>query len=114
MHNQPQSNAAVDLALLAHIDKVVEDRIAQHTKDKQPAIEGINERIRDLEELIRSGFPHGDPASHRRVHEKYIEEAVDRDQMVKGAKREVFKLSLWAALLFVASAVWDSVKAHLK
>lgn len=101
-------------ALLTHVEKLIASHLEKHELEKKPVIDEMNQRLDRLEKLIVAGFPHGDPDSHRRVHERYIEEAQDRDQMIKGAKQKVFEATLWGALIILATALWDYVKAHLK
>jgi hypothetical protein len=103
----------IDLALLSHIERVVDDRIASHEKDNENVIAAINKRFDELESLIKGGFPHGDPDAHRRVHEQYIVEAQERERMLRGAKQKVFEMSLWGALVVIGMAVWEYIRLHV-
>lgn len=122
-HGQiPSTNSQLDaFAILTHVDKVVADAIQRHELEKskdiehfEREIESLKKEIKELEALIQSGFPNGDPLSHRKVHEEYIREAEDRKSMLRGTKHKVVELSAWALILLLANAVWDYMKNHLK
>jgi len=111
----PSVDSAIQpLALLSHVEVLVSDRVKEaldkHELANANTLKNVEERLKKLE----SGFPNEDPPSHRRVHEKYIEEAQEREQMVRGAKHKVFEASVWGALLLLASALWDYLRTHLK
>lgn len=101
-------------ALLAHVEKLVEDRIEKHELENKHVLEDIAFKLSNLEQLIKDGFPHGDVAGHRRVHERYIMEAEERRQMIVGAKQKVFEGTLWAALVILTIALWDYFKLQVK
>ncbi len=101
-------------AMLAHVEKIIEDRFEKHELEKTPVLKEINDRLANLEKLIKEGFPHGDPAAHRRVHEQYIVEAEERHKMIRGAKQKVVEMTLWAALVIIAAALWDYFKGQIR
>ena len=101
-------------AMLAYVEKIIEDRFEKHDLEKKPVLNEINDKLANLEKLIKDGFPNGDPASHRRVHEQYIVDADARNAMVRGAKQRVLEGALWAALLLFCAAIWDYIKASVK
>jgi len=102
------------LAMLAHVERLIETRITQHEDANGGTLEGIYNKLDSLEKLVREGFPQGDPAAHRRVHERYIEEAQEKRAMIMGAKQKVFEMSVWGALVVLSLALFDYFKEHLK
>ena len=102
------------LALLAHVEKLVEAKFEKHDLEKKPVLNEISDKLSSLENLIKDGFPLGDPAAHRRVHEQYIVEANARNAMVQGAKQKVLEGALWAGLVLLCVALWDYIKASVK
>lgn len=113
------------LAQLHHIEKLVEARVTEAIKHHQlenkhdideirRTLDNLAQNDIHLEALIRSGFPGDDPPSHRRVHEKYIVDANERAALVKTTKEKIVASGTWGAVVLVAMAVWDYIKAHLK
>lgn len=74
----------------------------------------FDERFDQLERLIRSGFPDGNPEKHREVHEGYIAEARDRRAMWIGLRDHMLKGVGWGALTMFLLAVWEYIKAEVK
>lgn len=74
----------------------------------------IDDKTKELEEMIKSGFPHGDPKSHRSVHEKYIEEAEERAALRKTVIERTVTGVVWAGIVFVAIAIWEYIKGAAK
>lgn len=117
--------AADQLALLHHVEKLIESRVHEaiekhelenaHTLSNiDLRLNGISDQLKGLTELIRSGFPHGDPVSHRNVHENYIKQAQERSQVWIGVKTKLIEASLWGALVLVGAMLWDSFRHSLK
>lgn len=71
-------------------------------------------KFAELEELIRDGFPDGDPASHRKVHEGYIKDAANRSEMWRAVWKQVLTGTVWATMVFLAGAILLAVKTELK
>ena len=65
----------------------------------------FDDRFDQLEALIKSGFPDGDPASHRRVHEQHIKEAAEKAEVWLAIKKSVLSSGVWLALLTIVVAV---------
>ena len=65
----------------------------------------FDERFDQLEALIKSGFPDGDPGSHRRVHEQHIKEAAEKAEVRLAIKKSVLSSGVWLALLTIVVAV---------
>ncbi len=113
------------LALMHHVEKLVDSRInsaiekhemenAHTLTDIHVRLNSIGDQLKAITDLIRSGFPDGDPATHRRVHEGYIKQAQERNQVWVNVKTKLIEASLWGVLIFVAAAIWDSFRAHVK
>lgn len=74
----------------------------------------FDERVDELIELIKSGFPEGDPSAHRKVHEGYIKEAAARDELKSKIIEKIITGGVWGGLLFVGTLVWEYVKGEAK
>lgn len=59
---------------------------------------------------LRSGFPDGDPDSHRRYHESIIAWRELRNELVRGALTNASKVGFLAGLGWVCYAVWLVIK----
>ena len=70
-------------------------------------VEHIDSRFNALEDLIRSGFPEGDPARHREVHEGYIREAKERRELWKSVREKTISSGVWAGLMMIAAALYN-------
>lgn len=76
--------------------------------------EYFNTHFIRLEELIRDGFPEGDPAEHRKVHEGYIKRANSRSDMWQAVLKQVVTGSVWAGILAVSAALWIQFKIEVR
>ena len=76
-------------------DRRRSDRFQQH----------MDERFDALEKLIKSGFPGGDPEEHRKVHEGYIKEAKEREEVRMAVKKSLYSSGTWLAILTILAAV---------
>lgn len=74
--------------------------------------EFIGTKFAELEEMIRDGFPYGDPASHRKVHEVLIDKAEKRQAFWRNVWEKVATGGIYAALVAVGTAVWQYVKSE--
>ena len=70
-------------------DRHRSDRFQQH----------MDERFDALEKLIKSGFPDGDPEEHRKVHERRIKEAREREEVKLAVKKSLYSSGIWLAIL---------------
>ena len=73
----------------------------------------LKHSIEDLRAAAVKGFPEDDPLSHRRVHEGYIAEAESRKKIRQEILLNVLKGSVWAALVFICTAIWAYIKGSL-
>lgn len=67
--------------------------------------EHMDERFDKLEKLIKSGFPDGNPEEHRRVHERRIKEAKEREEVRLAVKKSLYSSGIWLAILTVLAAL---------
>ena len=65
----------------------------------------MDERFDALEKLIKSGFPDGDPEEHRKVHEGYIKEAKEKEEVKLAVKKSLYSSGIWLALLTLVAAL---------
>ena len=112
------------LLLMHHMEKIADKRIQDalekhqlenaHTlTDIHVRLNAISEQIKEMRSFIQSGFPHGDPASHRAVHENYIKEAQQRSEEWQKLKMSILQWGLFGAIGFVALAIWNAIKAEV-
>lgn len=81
-------------------------------KNRHATREFVGNKFSELEELIRDGFPNGDPASHRKVHEAYIQEAAERRAFWKSVVEKIATGAIYTAVIAVATAVWTWIKSE--
>ena len=65
----------------------------------------MDDRFDALEKLIKSGFPDGDPEEHRKVHEGYIKEAKEREEVRMAVKKSLYSSGTWLAILTLLAAL---------
>ena len=65
----------------------------------------MDERFDALEKLIKSGFPEGDPEEHRKVHEGYIKEAKEKEEVKLAVKKSLYSSGIWLAILTILAAL---------
>ena len=120
-----EKSAYEHLSLLGHVETLVDkrilDAIEKHEMDNSHTITeihhfltSISKQISALESQIKSGFPMGDPVTHRLVHENYIKEANAKAKIWEDVQSKVVTGAIWAALLAIAAASWSDIKNHLK
>ena len=74
----------------------------------------MDERFDALEKLIKSGFPNGDPEEHRKVHERHIKEAKEKEEVRLAVKKSLYSSGIWAAILFVLAALASYMGIEVK
>ena len=77
------------------LDRRRSDKFQQH----------MDERFDALEKLIKSGFPEGNPEEHRKVHEGYIKEAKEREEVRMAVKKSLYSSGIWLAILTLVAAL---------
>lgn len=90
---------AVSKALAAH-----EQHLTAHM-DRQFAL---------LKQSFIDAFPGGDPHGHRLAHEQAIANATWWDKAKSDAFAKVAAAGVWAAVVFLAVAAWEHLKAEAK
>ena len=65
----------------------------------------MDERFDALEKLIKSGFPDGNPEEHRKVHERRIKEAKEKEEVKLAVKKSLYSSGIWLALLTLVAAL---------
>lgn len=93
-----------------HIDTRISVLLEEHA-EKETAM--INRRFDELERLLKSGYPGGDPDSHRRAHEEQIEYIRERRMLWRSVREKTITALIWAMLVGIGAAVWQSIKAKL-
>ena len=88
MHQPPDNPSKIP-------DRRSSDRFQQH----------MDERFDALEKLIKSGFPNGDPEEHRRIHERHIKEAKEREEVRLAVKKSIYSSGIWLAILTLLAAL---------
>ena len=73
----------------------------------------FDERFDDLERVLRDGFPGGNPAKHREVHEGFMQEAADARALWKSVKEKSITSGVWAGLGLLLLAVWEYLKVSV-
>ena len=82
------------------------------TKNRQATREFVCHKFEELEELIKSGFPGGDPVAHCAVHQSYIDEAKERRAFWKSVIEKIATGAIYTAVIAVATAVWTWIKSE--
>lgn len=72
----------------------------------------VGGQIGELKDLIKSGFPGGDPVAHCAVHQSYIDEAKERKAFWKSVFEKIATGAIYTAVLAVATAVWTWIKSE--
>lgn len=67
----------------------------------------------EVMENTNQGFPNGDAASHRKVHEGYIRSAESKQKIIHEVVTHSLKGIVWAALVFLGLAIWNQIKGGL-
>lgn len=72
----------------------------------------VGGQIGELKDLIKSGFPGGDPVAHCAVHQSYIDEAKERRAFWKSVIEKIATGAIYTAVIAVATAVWTFIKSE--
>ena len=76
--------------------------------------EHIDDRFDSLMEVIKSGYPNGDPVEHRKVHEGYIREAKQRTELREAIIKQILTGVAWGTMVLLAGLAWAAFKAEVK
>ena len=88
MHQPPDNSSKIS-------DRRRSDGFQQH----------MDERFDALEKLIKSGFPDGNPEEHRKVHERHIKDAKEREEVRLAVKKSLYSSGTWLAILTLLAAL---------
>jgi len=78
--------------------------------------QGLGDRVEVLEdkvEKLESAFPNGDVSGHCRYHQAVIEELQSRMKLRQAVIEQLVKGSVWAGLVFLATAILTYSKEHI-
>ena len=100
-------------------DPLTEDRVKVLIND---ALQSHEARVLDrmdsgfdrLSQTFASAFPNGDPHGHRLAHEKAIRSATGWDKLKAEVVGKFLTMGLWAAAVFLAYTVWESIKTNIR
>lgn len=70
----------------------------------------IDTQLSAIHSRIDSGFPCGDPIEHRKVHEQYIKDAVERASLWKSIREKTITGIIWACLILLGTSLWEYLK----
>jgi len=91
--------------------------LIRQSRDEQRTY--FDARLNELGDIIRSGFPNGDPGAHRAVHDAWIKEAEAKAKFYQETKGRIFVAGIISALTAMGSGlVWvcglviDALKIH--
>jgi hemerythrin len=73
-------------------------------------MDGIEE---SMKEHINLAFAGGDPAGHRRAHELIISNIEEKRRLRVAIQEKTISGLIWAAVLWLALAVWSQIKISL-
>lgn len=113
-HDSYEEKCAVHSPALGPQDPITREYLDLALQDwRHASREDFNTHFICLEQLIRDGFPEGDPAEHRKVHEGYIKKAHSRSAMWEAVLKQVLTGTVWAGLIAVSAALWIQFKAEV-
>ena len=72
----------------------------------------VDEAIRRIDDLHKA-FPGGDWDGHRRYHESVIGRIEARTRFYEDLRGHLIKNGMWAFLIFLAWAAWQSIKTKV-
>lgn len=90
---------------------LINDALGHHEKR---VMEHLDSGFDRLSQTFASAFPNGDPHGHRLAHEKAIRTATGWDKLKAEVVGKFLTMGLWAAAVFIAFTIWESVKANIR
>ena len=90
-----------------------EDAAHRETNEKIGRLNDMQRQIQENVTKLASGFPGGDPESHRRYHETVIEWRELRNRMVRDALIQASKVGGMAGVGWLAYAIWTAFKMEI-
>lgn len=74
----------------------------------------VDTQLSIINARLDSGFPYGDPVEHRKVHEQYIKDAVERASLWKSIREKTITGIIWAGLILLSTSLWEYLKNLVK
>lgn len=90
------------LRVIEHVDA----RLKEHRDDS-------HKRHNELVDVIKSGFPGGDPEAHRRAHEALIAREIWRQEFRNKISEHLAEKGIWALFAGISTLVWYGVQLVL-
>lgn len=87
------------------------ESIPEHLREH---FQHIHSQLHSLDKKVESGFPEGDLAAHRKVHEQYIKDAAERASLWKSVREKTITGMVWACLILFGSACWEYIRILVK
>ena len=100
-------------------DPLTEDRVKVLINEalghhEKRVMEHLDSGFDRLTQTFASAFPNGDPHGHRLAHEKAIRSATGWDKLKAEVVGKFLTMGLWAAAVFLALTVWESIKTNIR
>ena len=103
------------------LDRRIDDRIkihlerhnAQEIMRQQSLVGELRTSIEGLEDLIKRGFPGGDPEEHRRYHEEAIALMRARRKLMESISERTVTGLVWAVIGVTGLALWHFLVARI-
>lgn len=86
-----------------HIDRHIESRFDQLSNSMMRQTET---QYSALSDLIKSGFPNGDPVEHRKAHEQMMRYVEKRERFISDLSMHLAKGGVWALAVFMGVSMW--------
>lgn len=77
-------------------------------------LQPIHDKLDALTDLIKSGFPGGDPVGHCHAHETMIEDAKASKDMWSKVKTSLVEKSIWAVFVGIVMAAWFWIRGNVR
>jgi hypothetical protein len=87
--------------------EVLDDRVERK-------LQGIHVKLDELKVLILSGFPEGDPLSHRKAHELMMALAGDNKKLTQTVKTKIVESVVYGILIAAVTAGWYWIKGNIR
>lgn len=106
----PEFGVSEDRAHLL-IRGAIDSSLRFHEKEM---LRQMDSRFTQLEGLIKSAFPDGDPDGHRRAHEAEIESANGWGQLKADLLSKIMTGGAWAGVVWIWFVVMEAIKQEVK
>lgn len=75
--------------------------------------EKLIEKIEELDNTLKSGFPEGDPDLHRKEHETKLRLDNERAELYKSVREKIITSGVWGMFVLLAMAIWEYLKSSI-